>query len=407
MKLFIVVVFALLPVFGAGRNVYIDYTAKEPQYVSAARNASGDQSPSNVPDNVDGLLGKLNLKEYQNIVDTLSSDQLSVFGFGNISDRIRAVANGNYSDDYGSIFSYILALFGTDILEFLPMLFGCIAIVVAYNILNSVKGRAVSDSVERVTFFATGTLAVTLVAGYFTSVMMTAVKFVAAIKSQINIVAPILLTLMTAAGASSSAGIYAPSVAILGSGMTNIITYIAFPALLLAAVFDIIGSVATGIKLEKTAEFFRSVCKWFIGTTFFVFIAVMGISGITASVRDGITVRAARFAMSKYVPVIGGYLSQGFDFVMAGNVLIKNAVGSSAVVLIILTAAPVLSKIAVFTLTLKLTAAIAEPLGGDRFCGMFSAIAKSSSVMTAVVAAMTFLHVLFLALVIGTGNMAL
>ncbi len=189
--------------------------------------------------------------------------------------------------------------------------------------------------------------------------------------------------------------------------MTNVVTYLAFPALLMGLVFDIIGSVSTGIKLGRTAEFFRSACKWFLGTAFFVFIAVIGVSGITASVRDSISIRAARFAVSKYVPVIGGYLSQGFDFVMAGNVLIKNALGSSAVVLIILVAAPVISKLAVFTLTLRLTAAIAEPLGGERFCGIMSSIAKSSSVMASVVAAMTFLYILFLSMMICTGNLAL
>ncbi|MDE6401803.1 MAG: stage III sporulation protein AE, partial [Clostridiales bacterium] len=231
--------------------------------------------------------------------------------------------------------------------------------------------------------------------------------FVASVKTQINAVSTVLITLITSAGASSSAGVYTTTVAVLGGGMTSVITYLAFPALLMALVFDIIGSVSTGIKLGKTAEFFRSACKWFLGTAFFLFIAVIGVSGITASVRDGISVRAARFAVSKYVPVIGGYLSQGFDFVMAGNVLIKNALGSSAVVLIILCAAPVISKLAVFTLTLKLTAAIAEPLGGDRFGSVLTSVSKSSSMIATVVIAMTFLYVLFLSMIICTGNIGL
>lgn len=360
-----------------------------------------------VQSSVDELISKLDLSGIQGLVDMLSGEQLELFGFKDVAERIGAVASGQYETDYGGIFAYVAALLGADVFEFMPMLFGCLAIVVAYGILNSVKGRFASESVERVVYFATGTLAVTMIIGYFTAVMVSAVKFVSAVKTQINIVAPVLITLMTAAGASASASAYAPSVALLGSGMTNIITYLAFPALLMALVFDIIGSVANGIKLSATSEFFRSASKWFLGTAFLIFITFIGISGITASVRDGISVRAARFAVSKYVPVIGGYLSQGFDFVTAGNVLIKNALGSSAVVLIALCALPVISKIAVFTLTLKLTAAIAEPLGGDRFNGILGSIAKSSSTMAAIVCAMTFLYILFLSLIIGTGNMAL
>lgn len=366
-----------------------------------------DDDEGDIDKSVDDLIAKLDLKGIQSIVDSLSSDQLELFGFSDIVSRISAVASGEFETDYGGFFGYAAALLGADIFEFLPMLFGCLAIVVAYGIINSVKARAAGSSVERVVYFATGAIAITLIAGYFTSVTVSAVGFVSAVKSQINTVAPVIITLMTAAGASSTAGVYAPTVALLGSGMNNVITYLAFPALLMAVVFDIIGSIADGIKLTGAAEFFRSACKWLLGTAFFIFVTVMGISGITASVRDGISVRAARFAVSKYVPVIGGYLSQGFDFIMAGNVLIKNALGSSAVILIVLCALPVITKTAVFTLTLKLTAAVAEPLGGEKFTGVLTSVSKSASMMSAVVCAMTFLYVLFLSLTIGTGNMAL
>lgn len=366
----------------------------------AAENSDGDSS-------VDDLLDKLNLSDLQSILDSLSQDGIAVFGFGDIKERIKAVASGEFKNDFKSIITYAFALLGADIFEFLPMLIGCLAIVLAYNIVDSIKGRAASDSIGKVVYFSTGTLALTLVVGYFASVMVYAVKFIASLKTQINAVAPVLITLMTAAGATSSASVYAPSIAILGSGMTNVVTYLAFPALLMGMVFDIIGSVFGAVKLDKTADFFRSACKWFLGTAFFLFVTIIGVAGITASVSDGVSVRAAKFAMSKYVPIIGGYLSQGFDFVMAGNVLIKNALGSSAVVLIVLFALPVISKLTVFTLTLKLTAAISEPLGGDKFGGILSSVSKSSSAMTAVVFAMTFLYILFLSMTICTGNMAL
>lgn len=393
----IVIAAALFCLCGAGEK-----TKAEENYAStdAAQKTDGG-------DSVDDLLSKLNLKDIQSVLDTLSSDGIAVFGFGDIVERVRAVANGEFKNDFKSVATYALALLGADIFEFLPMLIGCLAIVLAYNIVNSVKARAASESVEKVVYFATGALAVTLIVGYFASVMVYAVKFVASLKTQINAVAPVLITLMTAAGATSSASVYAPSIAVLGSGMTNVVTYLAFPALLMAMVFDIIGSVFGAVKLDKTAEFFRSACKWFLGTAFFLFVTIIGVSGITASVSDGISVRAAKFAVSKYVPIIGGYLSQGFDFVMAGNVLIKNALGSSAIVLIVLFAVPVISKLAVFTLTLKLTAAIAEPLGGEKFSGILTTISKSSSAMNAVVFAMTFLYILFLSMTICTGNMAL
>ena len=390
--------------------VVIFCTASAPHAGCIVQSGASDAPPASdgetVPDSVDDLLDILDLDGVQSIVDALDGNQIAVFGFSDIVERVRAVADGEYKNDFGGIVSYLTSLVGADILQFLPFMASILAIVVAYGIIHSVKGKFASDSVEKVMYFATGGLAVCITVGCFAAVLSGAVKTVASVKTQINGIAPVLITIMTATGASASASVYTPTIAVLGSGMTGAVTYFAFPALLLGLTFDIIGSVTTA-QLGKTAEFFRSASKWFLGTAFFLFVTVIGVSGITASVHDGISVRAARFAVSKYVPIIGGYLSQGFDFIMAGNVLIKNALGSSAVILIVLTAAPVIAKTAIFTLTLKLTAAVCEPLGGEKFGGILTGIAKSSSLLAAVVVAMTVLYILFLSMLICTGNIGL
>ncbi len=175
-------------------------------YSAGTVNAKDGENDGDVNDSVDDLLGNLNLTGIQGLIDLLTSDQLAVFGFDDIVKRVRAVANGEYSSDFGSIISYVFALFGADVFEFLPMLIGCLAIVLAYNLVNSVKGKFASEAIERVVYFATGTLAVSLVVGYVSTALVYAVKFIASVKTQINTVSPVLITLMTAAGASSSAG---------------------------------------------------------------------------------------------------------------------------------------------------------------------------------------------------------
>ncbi len=46
-------------------------------------------------------------------------------------------------------------------------------------------------------------------------------------------------------------------------------------------------------------------------------------------------------------------------------------------------------------------------MGGDRFCGILTSISKSSSMIATTVIAMTFLYILFLSMLIGTGNLGL
>ena len=39
---------------------------------------------------------------------------------------------------------------------------------------------------------------------------------------------------------------------------------------------------------------------------------------------DGISIRATKFAIKSYIPIIGGYLSDGLDFIVLSSILRKD-----------------------------------------------------------------------------------
>ncbi|MDE7463694.1 MAG: hypothetical protein K2M48_01575, partial [Clostridiales bacterium] len=167
---FIIAAFALfifLFAFGIGGSASVVKAQSDDGLVCVAKNAEDET----VPDSVDDLLDKLNFDSIQSLIDSLDKDSLEIFGFTSIVERIRAVANGEVENDFGSIVSYVMALLGIDVFKFLPMLLSVLAIVLAYNVINSVKGRFASESTEKVIYFATGAIAICVVVGFFTSVL--------------------------------------------------------------------------------------------------------------------------------------------------------------------------------------------------------------------------------------------
>ena len=144
-----------------------------------------------------------------------------------------------------------------------------------------------------------------------------------------------------------------------------------------------------------------------MSTAFFVFMAFLSVQGITASVYDGISIRTTKFALSKYVPVIGGYLSEGFNLIMAGSVLIKNSLGLTALILLLLTVVPYIIRITLLSLTLRLTAAISEPLGSSEITGVIGSFGKNLTVLIAIILGVTFMYFVFIMLIIATGNLSL
>jgi hypothetical protein len=74
---------------------------------------------------------------------------------------------------------------------------------------------------------------------------------------------------------------------------------------------------------------------------FFSFFAFLSVQGIVVSVSDSVSMRLSKFALSKYVPIIGGYLSDGFNYLIAGSIVIKNAIGITAIYLLFLEFLPI------------------------------------------------------------------
>ena len=236
------------------------------------------------------------------------------------------------------------------------------------------------------------------------SVINNTGSFVAGIKKQIEIIFPLLLTLMTAIGSVKTAGVYQPAVAFLGSGLTQIITVFVMPCFILTMVLEIVGNLSDKVKLKNLSSFFSSAMKWTMTTAFFVFLSFLSIKGITASIYDNIYIRTTKFALKEYIPLIGNYLSEGYNLVIAGSVIIKNGIGLSAIIILFLTLVPLVVQILVLSLSLDLLAALVEPVGAGSIAAIFSRLSKGIKTLLAVIFGIAFLYFIFILLIISTGN---
>lgn len=369
--------------------------------------AKAKDTESDLNDNIDDIVDNLDTSSLEEYLNSLDADTLGFMGITDVGSYIKNIIAGKTPIEFKSILEFMLSLVGANFLKCLPLILAVIAVAVAYNVINSIKGGFASDSVENIIHFVCMGIIVILVSVKLTGIISSAAKIISDIKKQTEIMFPILLTLMSAAGAGASVGVYQPAVAVLSSGIIGIVSAFAVPAFILSVAFAAVGNLSGGVKLKEMSEFFMSVTKWLLSTAFFLFIAFLSIRGITASVYDNISVRTTKFALSKYVPIIGGYLSEGFNMIMAGSVLIKNSVGLLAIIVLLMTVLPFVMHIVVFGLSLKLSAAVTEPLGNSRISGLLTGVSKSLGILVAVILGLAFLYFIFIVLAVSTGNLAL
>ena len=109
--------------------------------------------------------------------------------------------------------------------------------------------------------------------------------------------------------------------------------------------------------------------------------------------------------VSSYVPILGGYVSEGFDLAVAGVVLLKNSIGYVGMLLLLATILFPLVKVLIFVLCLKFCSAVIEPIGEKRIANMLSQLSKNSMLLVTAIIGVTFMFLVLIMLVITSCNM--
>ena len=382
--------------------VFVSYL--KPNYIVLAEDNDTENLQVELEETIYSQLENLDLAQIESVLKGLGDDQLEVFGVSSFGDKVKKIVSGEFADGQQSIFKAIINLIFDDVLTFVPLLASIIIISIICGFLSNLKsdssGKGVGDIIHFVCY------------GVVISIVMTAVvnliqmtgKTINGLRSQMEVVFPLLLTIMMAIGGTMSVSIYQPAVALLSSAIMHIFTSVLMPIFIFSIVFTIISNLTSTVKLEKFTKFFQSTFKWIIGGIFTVFMAFLSIQGITASTYDGVSIRTAKYAIRSYVPILGGYLSEGFDVIMASSVLIKNAIGASGLLLMFSSIISPIVKIVVFILVLKLAAAILEPLTDVRISDFIYSVSKSLSMLIVMILGVAFMYLITVGLIMCTAN---
>lgn len=343
---------------------------------------------------VEEMLASLDTKELQKYLASLSE-----FKGVSLKDKILSIITGDFALDYSSLLQSIVGLVWEEGQAMLPAFAVILAVAILCGILNSAKNgflqSTTSDIIYFVGYISVGAVTLASLIG----VLNTGFSAISGMQRQMEILYPILLTLMAASGGTVSVGVYRPAVAFMSGAICELFTTVVFPAAVIVIVLAFIGNLTNDVKTEKLGELFKSVSKWLIGLTLGIFSIFLTVQGITSAQYDGLSLRAMKYVISGSVPIVGSFLSGGVDVVIAGSVLIKNAVGSFALFLLAGTVLKPLLLFAAFQLFLRISAAATEPVGG-KISSFLTGVAKDSGYFLAGLLSIAFLYFLTLILLI-------
>ncbi len=349
-------------------------------------------------DSILDMLDELDLAALQKYVNSLDD-----FSKDSVAERLLAYIEGE-AFDYSKFGSDILRILFDKVRQILPA-FTCIAaITLLSGLISTLRSGTLGNSSAEMIFFISYAASLIPLIGVLSECFQGAIGCVSSMQTQMQIVFPLMLTLMAASGGAVSASVCRPAVAFFSTTIVSVLSKIVLPITITIIAFSMAGNLTKELKINKFSGFFKSINKWIIGVCVSVFGLFFTLQGITAATYDGVVRRAAKYAIGNGVPIVGGFLSGGFDLAVAGSILIKNSLGSMSIFLMVsILFEPLILLIAV-NLLLRLTAAITQPFGDSRISDFLGETAENLHYCTAALLFTAFLYFLCILLLVTSSE---
>lgn len=347
--------------------------------------------------NIDEILDDIDFSSLENEIVSVPNLNIS------FKDFVILVLNGDYQSDYNSVFLNVKSLFFEKIranLRFFISLFVIVILFEIFKSLSSSKLDEMKSSIKIIFSFLLSTTILIFVKGFFGEIK----SLIENLFSFADILFPILISLLTLSGSVKSASVFSSfSVFLLETG-AFIIKYVLLPLSLSILLLSLFGSVFINGKFSKINDLFKMIFKYIIIIFFSVFGLLSTVNVISSASHDGLNLKLTKYAIKNYVPVLGGYVSDGFDFIYSCSVLIKNSIGLCAIIILIFKIISPLLIILIFSLGFKVLAVVTGMVSDGSFSDMFDDVSKSfNNFLTVVLGAFLIVFVFVFLIILSVG----
>lgn len=173
---------------------------------------------------------------------------------------------------------------------------------------------------------------------------------------------PMLLTLLTALGGSASSAFLHPMVVAASGSMVFLAREVILRLVMCTCAVTAINHLSDRAHLTRLAQLLRGAVCWLLGVSFTVFLGAMSLQGVCSASIDGVVIRAAKYAVDNFVPVVGGMFSDTMDTLVGCTLIVKNALGVAAVMVLLGAVLGPLARTLAAVFLMKLSAALLEPV---------------------------------------------
>ncbi len=356
----------------------------------------------NIEDMLSGQMESIDNTQIDKFIQDLVKENQISLDF-NTKDMLLGLMKGEKVIEGKKLTNQIKSLFLREFSISLGLLSRILIITIISAILTNLQGAFEESSIGEFANYFTYILVAILIISNFVELMEIIKISIDRMIDFMQILLPILLTLLVITGGPNTRIVFHPMILgvvnIMGLMMKNII----FPLIYFSFVVSILSNLSRRKELGKLSELGRQIITFIISAAFTIFIGILTIYGLSTKI-DGITIRTAKFAVDRFLPVVGGFLSDALDAVIGSSVILKNGIGIIGLITLILIIIVPLIKITTMLLIYLITGAVIEPIAADNITNFFTDISKTLVLLLISMVSIGIMFFITVTIIVDTSN---
>lgn len=359
----------------------------------------GENSDFNI---MDEQINALDISELERTIEDIIQDNQIVSQL-NIKDILLDLIKGNLSLNLKDILKSIGKLFFVELNYSLGLLAKILTITLISAILTNLQGTFENSSVSELANYITYVLIAILVISSFSRAMELARTTVDRMVGFMQVILPILLTLLTATGGPNTRILFHPMILMTVNFIGILIKTIVLPLIFFSFIISIISNISNRMEFSKLSELGRQIITFMITGALTFFIGIITIYGLGSKI-DGLTIRTAKFAIDKFIPIVGGFLSDAVDAVIGCSGILKNGLGFIGLLVLLLICILPIIKIVALLFVYKLITVVIQPIGSKNLVEFFNQVGKSLLLLLVSVLSTATMFFITITIIVEAGN---
>ena len=345
-----------------------------------------------------------NLNSLYTYIDNMKSD-VELINDLNPKEYIKSyIKNGEGNVSFSLILKSVVSLIFKEVKTVLKLSLSIIVIAILCSLLKNIQDALSSDSVSNIAFYACYLVLILILSKSFLVSISIAKDVIYGISAFMNGILPILVSIIALSGGVTEVATLDPIILVAVLIIPKIYVNIIIPLILISFVLEFANNLSEEHKINNLCKTIKQITLWLQGGIITIFIATLTIRGITSSTIDAVALKTTKFAVDNFIPIVGKAFSDAISSVVGYSLIIKNAISSIGLLILVLIILYPIIKIVLISFIYKISAALTEPISDKRITSSIEGAGNAMVLLLSCILSVSLMFSVLFAIIASAGK---